>query len=63
MLLLVILAPLFVIPLAAIGLQVLTCELHVAAVDGMRDKQASADRQGWWYGYCNSMAAHLRRLG
>jgi hypothetical protein len=62
-LLVIILAPLFLIPFAAIGLQVVACDLHVIAVDGIRDKQASIGRQGWLYGYCNLMAANLRRLG
>jgi hypothetical protein len=62
-LLVIILAPFFLIPLAAIGLQVVACDLHVTAVDGMRDKQASTERQGWFYGYCSLMAANLRRLG
>jgi hypothetical protein len=62
-LLVIILAPFVLIPLAAIGLQVVACDLHVTAVDGMRNRQASAERQGWFYGYCNLMAAGLRRLG
>ena len=59
-LLVVVLAPLFLIPLAAIGLQAVACDLHVTAVDGMRDKKASTERRGWFYGYCNLMAASLR---
>jgi hypothetical protein len=62
-LLVIILAPFVLIPLAAIGLQAVACDLHVTAVDGMRNRQASAERQGWFYGYCNLMAAGLRRLG
>ena len=62
-LLVIILAPFLLIPLAAIGLQVIACDLHVTAVDGMRNRQTSAERQGWFYGYCNLMAAGLRRLG
>jgi len=62
-LLVIVLAPSFIISLAAIGLQVVACDLHVTAVDRMRDKKASTERQGWFYGYCNLMAARLRRLG
>ena len=61
-LLVIVLAPFFLIPLAAIGLQAVACDLHVTAVDGMRDKKASTERQGWFYGYCNLMAG-LRRFG
>jgi hypothetical protein len=59
---LIILAPFLLIPLAAIGLQVMACDLHVAAIDGMRNKQTSAERQGWFYGYCNFMAVNLSRI-
>jgi len=62
-LLVIVLAPFLLIPLAAIGLQVVACDLHVTAVEGMRDKQASTGRQGWFYGYCNVMAASWRRFG
>jgi hypothetical protein len=62
-LLIIILAPFLLIPLAAIGLQVVACDLHVTAVDGIRDKQTSTERRDWFYGYCNLMAAGLRRLG
>jgi hypothetical protein len=61
-LLIIVLAPFLLIPLAAIGLQVVACDLHVTAVDGMRDKKVSTERQGWFYGYCNLMAASLRRF-
>jgi hypothetical protein len=61
--LVIILAPFILIPLAAIGLLVVACDLHVSAVDGMRDRHVSAERRGWFYGYCNLMAAGLRRLG
>ncbi len=62
-LLIIILAPFVFIPLAAIVLQAVACDLHVTAVDGMRNRRASAERQGWFYGYCNLMTAGLRRLG
>lgn len=61
--LVIVLAPFLLIPLAAIGLQVVACDLHVTAVDGMRNKKASTERQGWFYGYCNVMAAGLRWFG
>ena len=63
LLLVMILAPFLVISLAAVGLQVVACDLHVTAVNGMRDKKASAERQGWFYGYCNLIAASWRRFG
>ena len=62
-LLVIILLPLLLIPLAAIGLNVLACDMHVTGVDSMRNKQASAQRQGWFYNYCNLMAGALRRTG
>ena len=61
-LLVIVLAPFFLIPLAAIGLQVVACDLHVTAVEGMRDKQASTERQGPFYSYCTFMGAALRRI-
>ena len=45
-LLLVLLIPLLLMPLAAVGIHVTLCEMHVTAVDGMRDKKASTERQG-----------------
>jgi hypothetical protein len=62
-LLVIILAPFFIIPLAAISFQMVACDMHVTAVDGMRDKRATTERQGWFYGYCSLMAASIRRLG
>jgi hypothetical protein len=62
-LLVIILLPLLLIPLAAVGLNVLACDMHVTAMDGIRDKQASTQRQGWFYNYCNLMAGALRRTG
>jgi len=61
-LLVIILAPFVLIPVAAIGLQVVACDLHVTAVDGMRNREASAERQGWFYDYCKLTAGGLRRL-
>jgi hypothetical protein len=61
-LLIIWLTPLLLIPLAGIGLHRMLCEMHVAAVDGMRDKQASSDRQGWAYNYCKFMAVNLHRI-
>jgi hypothetical protein len=61
-LLLVVLVPILLVPLAAVGIQVTLCEMHVTAVDGMRDKKASTERQGPFYSYCNFMAAALRRI-
>jgi len=61
--LVVILIPLLLVPLAAIGLHVVACDMHVTAVDGMRDKQSSTERKGWFYGYCNLMAGILRPVG
>ena len=56
-LLVIVLPPLLLIPLAAVGLHVAACEMHVTAVDGMLDKQASPEGKGWFYGYCNLMSA------
>ena len=62
-LLVIFLLPLLLIPLAAVGLNVMACDMHVTAVDGMRNKQASAQRQSWFYNYCNLMAGALGRTG
>ena len=52
-LLVIIAAPFLIVPLAAISFQMAACDMHVTAVDGMRDKRASAERQGWFYSYCS----------
>ena len=62
-LLVVILIPLLLIPLAAIGLHIVACYMHIVAVDGMRDKLASTNRKGWFYGYCILMAGIMRPVG
>jgi hypothetical protein len=62
-LLVIILLPLLFIPVAAVGLHVLACDMHVAGVDNMRNKQASASRQGSFYDYCKLMAGALRGSG
>ena len=62
LLLFILLIPILLIPFAAVGIHVTLCEMHVTAVDGMRDKQASTERQGPFYSYCNFMASALRRI-
>ena len=59
-LLLFALFPLLLLSLGGIGISLIACEMHFAAVDGMRDKQASADRQRWFYSYCRFLATTLR---
>jgi hypothetical protein len=59
-LLFVILFPLLLIPLAAVGIHLMACDMHVSAVDGMRDKEASAERKGWFYDSCSIIAATMR---
>jgi len=61
-LLAIVLIPLLLVPLAGIGLHGMLCEMHTTAVDGMRDKQASFDRRGWAYNYCNFVSVALHRI-
>ena len=54
-LLMVLLIPLLLVPLAAAGVLVIACDMHVGAVDGMKDKAASVARRGMLYEFCNYM--------
>ena len=58
-LLVVLLIPLVLIPVAAVGLHVMACDMRLTSVDAMRDQRAGSERQRWFYGYCKFMAARL----
>jgi hypothetical protein len=61
-LLLVILVPLLLIPVAVIGFHVFACGIHVSSVDLMLDKKVIVDWQGRLYSYCKFMAEPLRTI-
>jgi hypothetical protein len=51
----VLLIPLLLVPLAVAGVLVMACDMHVGAIDGMKDKGVSVARRGMLYSFCNYM--------
>ncbi len=59
-LLLLLLVPLLLMPIAAVGFHLMACGVRVTSVDKMQDQRAQSERQRWFYSYCRFMAAPLR---
>jgi hypothetical protein len=61
-LLLVVFLPLLLIPVAAVGLHLMACGMHITSADALFDRHGGTQRQGRFYSYCQFMAAPLRRI-